>query len=380
MTTPSLPRANARRGRAQAIALDSEGWLDLLWTGRWLHADGPEAADEADIRLTLANLEAEANAAGADWPGIPFYIGHPEMSETLDSAPAVGWAKRFRINAAGRLQGLVEWAGDARAELVDSRRYKFVSCYEWGDLDDQGTFHTAYLSSVALTNNPVKRDGQKPLANANAGAQTMPDSATPPELHAELLGRANAIGEDVAARVAELIGTAATKEDALDAIYRELRRVWSLESQLDAMATLVSTMANAAACTLPEGDLQARCNALAEAVQAVCTERDEMAVAEAVRGGAVPDTEQGRANALRLLHADREAAQAHFANAARRPAARRDPLAGNPPRRANSLGGDEPAEDFALAAKIVARANALMAECGNNWDRAFARATKEISA
>jgi len=390
---PDVARANARQGRAHALAIDTEGWVDLLWVGQWRHSDGPEAVNEADVRNVLGNLMAEANAAGPEWSGIPLYIGHPEVDDTLASAEARAWIKQFRINAAGRLQGLFEWCGNSRSDLIDSRAYKFLSCYEWGDFDDQGVFHPATISSVGLTNNPVKRDGQRPLANANAtvgatgespahdqpGDTAMPDS---PAAELDFIARANAVGADVAARITALIGDPANKEEAIDRIYQELRRVWNLEQELTAVETLVSKMANAANATLPEGDLQARCNALAEAVQAVCTERDQLVIDGAVGQGACEDTPTARANALRLLHADREAAKAHFANAKASVRVGHDPLAGLSPRRANAV--EEPAgirrDTQEVAGKITARANALMqAECKGNWDAAFSRATKEIT-
>lgn len=271
------PERPGRLGRANAVALDSEGWLDLLWPGEWQHPDGPQVAEAKDIELTLANLQDAAKRAGADWAGIPVYIGHPEMDGTLVQAPARAWIKQFRINGqTGRLQGMPEWCDGAKAELIDSRSYKYLSCYEWGDVDAATSlFHPAYISSVGLTNSPVKRAGQKPLANADGGAAEAPENVT-----------ASAETGVLVAQIAEL---------------------------------------------------QARCNALAGEVQEL-------------RGQA----------------------------AARVQAA--DPLAGaQRPQRANAI--NDPAGVPQIAAAVVdgirARANALLKECGGNWDRAWHRACSE---
>jgi hypothetical protein len=371
-----------RIGRAHAVSIGADGWMDLMWEGRWQHPDGPAAVDAEDIKLTYGNLVAEANAAGEDWPGIPIYTGHPEENGTLAEAPAHAWVKQFRI-ANGRVQGKPEWAGNAKADLIDSRAYKFTSAYEWGDLDPaSGVFHPAYISSIGLTNNPVKREGQHPLANAK-GDPAMEDALT----GLALIGRPNAISDELAAKLDELIGAAETKEMAVKTLYDELGRLWSEEDQVQAAVVLVEGMANATGVELPaDADLQARCNAVSQGVQAVCTERDTLIVDAAVAAGAVKDEDETRAHALRLVQGDREAAKLHFANSAGK-ATRRplppDPLAGKTLQRANGL--DDPAgpsqATAAHFAKVTTRANALMqGACKGNWQRAFNQAKTEISA
>jgi len=379
-------RASGRIGRANAVAIDTDGWMDLMWEGRWQHSDGPMVAEAEDIRVTHENLLAEANAAGPDWTGIPVYVGHPEVSGTMDSAPSRAWVKQFRINSAGRLQGRAEWCGSAKADLVDSRQFKFMSNFEYGDIDpDTGVFHPAYISSIGLTNNPVKKAGQHPLANAK-GDKDMPDADGTKTTGIALVGRPNAVSDKLAARIEEIIGDAADQDTALERIYVELSAAWARVDELDATVTLIYTMANALGVAVAaDADVQTRCNALETGVQALREDRDGLVVDLAVRDCAVVDSAEGRANALRLVKADPEGARAHFADSAGtigRGNASADPLVGGMrPQRANAVqpteGEGERQANAETVQKITTRANALFAD-GGNWDVAWSRACAEI--
>jgi hypothetical protein len=307
------------------------------------------------------------------------YIGHPEENGTLVEAPAQAWFKQFRVNSStGRLQGMPRWVGNAKADLVDSGLYKFISAYEWGEVFPDGVFHPATIGSVGLTNNPVKRAGQHPLANAtNKGVPAMPKGI-------DLIGRPNAVSDEIVAMINEIVGDTDNKEEALGRLYAKLQELYDEEDKARAALQIVESMGNACGIALPEGDMQTRCNAVAEAVQAVCMERDGMIIDQAVADGAVQDTETARANAAKLLRADREAAMAHFANAVHAPAHNgqrtTDPVGGeNRPKRANAVETTQAEINAAQVSKITARANGICKENGGNWDAAWSRAQREIA-
>jgi hypothetical protein len=360
--------------------------MDLLWEGQWDHPEGPEAVDATDIQRTHGNLVSTARAEGADWPGIPVYVGHPEENGTLVEAPAQAWIKQFRIHpATGRLQGVPEWVGPARTELIESRLYKFISAYEWGDVaPESGVFHPAYIGSVGLTNNPVKRAGQHPLANAQE-EPTMPDDPEttdqPPAPETE---PAESVGQRLGQRVSDLLSGAPDRETALAAIQVEIHHLHERLGQLHSLLDLVDRMADTLGVAVPpETPLPERCAAVAEAVGNLRADVDEQTVDQAVRDGAVPDTEEDRANALSLLRTDRLAARRHFSTTSsslrtadhepRTP----DPLATHPPRRANAVSCSVP--DVETANRVRARANALLPQCGGNWDVAWSRARRECA-
>lgn len=341
-----------RHGRANALAIDTDGWMDLLWPGQWEHPQGPQAVDSDDIQTTYANIRAQAAALGESWGGVPVYVGHPEVDGTMAAAPAVAWIKEFRISPAGRLQGNPRWVGNARADLVDSGAYKYISCYEYGESDPVGVFHTAYISTVALTNAPVKLAGQKPLANAK-GTETMTPPAAP------------------ASPTPPAPGNPPTVESG------------SGGSPIP--PEFLAGLANALGCPADVESVQARCNAVAGEMQALRTEIETLLLEQAVATGAVKDAPDARANALALLRADRKAAAAHFASGAGRAGTMRprDPLAGDGrPVRVNAIAGDPDgvADAVKRAKAIRARANALLGPCGGNWDAAWSRAEAEIAS
>lgn len=320
-------------GRVNAIAIDADGWIDLLWEGEWNHPEGAEAVDRKDIELTLANLRQRAQGDGANWAGIPVYIGHPEKEPNGVAAPAVAWVKDFRIDAkTGRLQGRPEWCGEARKELVESGQYKYLSCYEWGDTDPTtGVFHTATISSIGLTNFPVKRAGQKPLANAEAGEG----------------GAAGAAGEGAGDAAA---GDAAADEGTGDPPAPS-GRAQGASADLAAMGReieAIRTLVNGLAATVGvAGDLAAvvgRVNAMAAELQELRT-----AAAGRLQAGC-------------------------------------DPLAGAAPVRVTTLGEPTaraqagPADTAAVGEQVRARAQALLSASGGNWERAWAQAMTEAAA
>lgn len=345
-------QAGGHVGRANAIALDGEGWMDVLWPGRWDHPEGPEVVDAKDIELTLANLTKRAQADGDNWRGVPVYVGHPEKESNGVAAPAVGWVKRFRVDGkTGRLQGLPEWCGDARKELIESKKYKDISAYEWGDLDPQtGIFHTANITSIGLTNFPVKRDGQKPLANADAAgtaAAGAPAAGSGAVDGLALIGRPQGVSDDLAAKVAALIKGATDRDSALRVLMNELQALWTRREEVEAVQTQLNGLAPALGVNPVPAEIAGRVHALTTELQA-----------------------------LRSAAAARAQADA-------------DPTAGaNAPRRTNALpppGGMAAAAAAAadtaeVAGAVRARANAILTECGGNWERAWARALGELRA
>jgi hypothetical protein len=152
--------APANAGVTNALAPDSDGWIAPAWVGEFPHPAGLQQVEREDIELIVANVAAEAARAGADWVGVPFFVGHPYDQ---GAAPAVAWAKDVRVRD-GRLEFRPEWTPEGR-RLVDDRAFKFTSvCWDCTADPLSGNLHPYWVDHVALTNSPNIR-GQKPLAN-----------------------------------------------------------------------------------------------------------------------------------------------------------------------------------------------------------------------
>jgi hypothetical protein len=184
----SLPQAAVRLGNAGTLALDSEGWLNVAWLGEFPHPEGfLQKIEQADLDVCLGNFNAAKTAAGDNWPGLPLYVGHPELDGTMATAPSFGWFKDARI-LGNALQYRLE-ATPEGAAITGGKRYKMISPYWYGALDAGNCFRPAFISSIGLTNSPVIKpnQGNKPLANAEGAAPAEAQTETPavPELTPE---------------------------------------------------------------------------------------------------------------------------------------------------------------------------------------------------
>jgi hypothetical protein len=417
----------ARLGRPNAVALDGAGWLDVLWAGKWQHPDGPEAVDAEDIRLCAENFLLVATSYGDDWTGIPFFVGHPEESPDGAAAPAVAWAKQARIDPqTGKLQLRPEWTADG-SELRDSRAYKFISNYEHGTLDDDGIFHPHFISSVALTNFPVKREGQAPFANAAARGGGRTDEtdktektdvkraaegtaqaatgqgATGAVAAEQGRGQASDWWRGLEGRLGELVGEAEDSEAALAILGQKWNDLYEQMTNIEALSRLVVNLGNALGVRAGEGGvidhgaLEAAAKTANAAVDRAARLERELAdercacnsaiMEHTILHGVVADSAEARQNAIAALAGNRSAVSKLWFDtpAARRGATRKlpaDPLAGArlssavPVPRAPELRRDEAGPQG--VGDIVVRARAYQTAHGNcSWGAAIETVTTE---
>lgn len=110
-----------------------------------------------------------ANAVAAGDPGLPVYVGHPDVDDLAAKYPdkgAVGWAVAMEIANEGAT-AVVEWN-----EAPPKKRFRWFSPYWKLALDsetDDGTTVTAYvynMDSIGLTNTPAIHDFRLPNESA----------------------------------------------------------------------------------------------------------------------------------------------------------------------------------------------------------------------
>lgn len=184
----SIPQGSVHLANAATMALDAEGWLNVGWLGKFPHPEGYiQKIEQADLEVCLGNFNAAKTAAGDNWPGLPLYIGHPEIDGTLVTAPSYGWFKDARI-LGNALQYRLDPTPEGAA-ITGGKTFKMISPYWYGALDADNCFRPAFISSVGLTNSPVIKpnQGNKPLANAEsaAPAEDATETAPVPELTPE---------------------------------------------------------------------------------------------------------------------------------------------------------------------------------------------------
>lgn len=416
--------------RAHALNLSGDGWMDVLWVGQWQHPDGPEKADAEDLALCLENFNYVRSLEGNSWGGLPLYIGHPERKGTADEAPSFAWFMDARINAEGRLQYQPKWVGNSKADLVDSGAYKWISGWIHGWLDDNGIFRPAFVSSVGLTNNPVMKDGQNPMANAgtaaalpwdirtspNTGEAQMPketteaqrpnaaesgkeapatpESAAPDPAKQETeKGNATAWWQQFTGKLGELLANAEGENEAREILWNEWDRLDTEMRKVEALQTLLWTVANAfgfeqtSDVELPDAEtLVQKANALVDAKsrleREVKTERDaynSALVSVAVMQGVIGSDEQSRANALEAVSGNRKAVVSMWNAQAKNVAAQR--RSAKLPDDATAGAAFANATDHSQNARQLAdRANAYAKEHNISYQEAYPIVSKNPNA
>ncbi len=407
-----LPRAHSapshdvgRVCRAHALAINADGWLDVLEVGQWNHEDGPEKVTAEDIQRCFDMFQEDRSHAGDNWAGVAVYVGHPELNGTADSAPSFAWCKQARVHG-GVLQFLPQWNPQGE-ELIAARTYKFISNYEYGHIDDDGYYHPGFISSVALTNFPARKEGMKPLANSGgsapptavkegdsetgveAGSSEDPQNAEVERAHASEWWR------QFQGELNELVGDAENSEEALQTIWTEWQRLYDQINALNAMETLIYNVANsldvAVAHSADGGlgdaldtvgdDLVARANALrdsatrAERLLATETKAHNSTIVDmAVLQGVVNGDAQSRQHAATALAGNRDAVRAMWGDAAKNASRGHGRLPASPltgVRFHNAMPAEQSPE------KLAKRAHAHMKEHGCSYQQAFNTVSKQ---
>lgn len=366
-----------------------DGWMDIAWPGEWEHWLGwTQKITPEDIALMLANFNRVREMEGENFAGFALYGGgHPEVSEQ-QSDQAYGWFRDARVQD-GRLQFQVELNSDGRAALAE-KRWKFISPYFYGDFDAEGYYRPQYVDNATLTNRPVMRSGQRPLANAQRAGQTATDVPETPDIIEQPAGRlaglglaGGSVGAAISAEIEAVIGDAETRDIALERLYVQWRDTMDRLRKLEAMETLLYSVANSLGVAAGE-DGQADLNALVPAANSAVEDRARLEIAlrdalveRAVDRGAVPCTDAGRREACRLVAEDAEAAKAAWFS---RPATRvapKSPLDGvRLPCRLET--GTERSPNQVQTAAINAAANARQAANKCSREAAFDWAWSEF--
>lgn len=143
-------------------------WIQIAKPGKFRgHSAGHFEMNAAVFAQIIANFNARANKL------IPVDFEHASEQHAAEGtiphsgAPAQGWITQLEQRADGNLWGLVEWLPLAK-KYIKSKQYRYLSpAIVFGAKDRvSGKPIGAYLSSVALTNNPFL-DGMQPVAAKN---------------------------------------------------------------------------------------------------------------------------------------------------------------------------------------------------------------------
>lgn len=280
--------SDSSRVRSHAIAIDADGWLDVLWPGEFDDPRGPERVTEADMEEALARFHARAAAEGESFAGIAIWVGHPEDEGTAASAPARAWCTQMRRNThSGRIQVRPHWVGDAYEELIASKAYRFISNREAGRIDADGYWHPVEILSIGLTNVPARKKGQRVLSHAAAPQPQNPGMETDTMGSEDtkglaLLTRSHGLTGDALSLVEEIVGDADTAEAAANA--------------------LITNMVGLSTALVQE---KARSHALADELEAAIVDT-------LVFRGEIEDAADGAKHVRALVAADPIAARSHF--------------------------------------------------------------------
>jgi phage I-like protein len=149
------------------FALLQPDWVQLSPFGDFAHARGVQRVDRTAAEMMVRNFQSFSGRAGRLFGGVPFYVGHPDMPGSSESADkkAYGWITRLETRADG-LHGFVKWS-EPGEELLRNGHFKFFSPYweaeEIGTEGSQRVYRPVLLISVGLTNQP--NIPVNPLAN-----------------------------------------------------------------------------------------------------------------------------------------------------------------------------------------------------------------------
>ena len=142
-----------------SFELKQTDWLQLTPLGLFPHARGFQQVDAIALAALVKNFNSFIARLGRRFAGIPFYIGHPDVSGYENIFPdrkAYGWIMELEAREDG-LYGRPKWS-KAGHELIENGHYKFLSPY-WeaanvGSKDGKPLLRPTHLISVGLTNDP----------------------------------------------------------------------------------------------------------------------------------------------------------------------------------------------------------------------------------
>jgi len=169
-------------------------WIVLFTKGKGKLETGEEyLVDEEAFRMVSAKFEAR---------GIDMVIDYEHQTLKDGEAPAAGWIKELKWDAAKGIMGRVEWT-EKGGSYVAAKEYRYHSpVFAYRPSDKR----VVVLAHAALTNWP-KTNNQRPLLAAKLGFDDGPDEETAMDLKvliAKLGMKEDATEEEVLAKVVEL--------------------------------------------------------------------------------------------------------------------------------------------------------------------------------
>jgi phage I-like protein len=132
----------------------------------------------------VANFNAARKKAGEDWPGRPWYVGHPDVPGLENIYPdkkAYGWIMAVEARDDG-LYGQVKWSNSGRL-MLDNAHYKFHSPFVLGPRigveSGMEVYLPVWLESVGFTNTPNIRGTILLVNTRRDGPRVNPDNNPP---------------------------------------------------------------------------------------------------------------------------------------------------------------------------------------------------------
>jgi phage I-like protein len=138
--------------------VEKDGPTDMR-SGRRLDKKVLQRFNRESADRIVANFNSAKQKAGNDWPGRPWYVGHPDvpgLENTYPDKKAYGWIMSVEARGDG-LYGQVKWSGSGRV-MLDNAHYKFHSPFVLGPRigveNGLEVYLPVWLESVGFTNTP----------------------------------------------------------------------------------------------------------------------------------------------------------------------------------------------------------------------------------
>lgn len=216
--------------------IDAEGKVELLQTGYFPHADGPQKIELEDLEAIVAGWRAN----GANGEALVDF--DHESYDPAKRTTAAGWLSNPQIQAreiedpdtgaARRVNSLVadvRWSTAGLAALRGGE-YRSLSPWLYGEEDENGDFRPRLLDSAGLTNRPNIKTLRRVANREKTGAQDgghQTDNQTQQRMkkeHAELLGVAADATDEQISEAIRGMATRANRAATLEGELTEARK------------------------------------------------------------------------------------------------------------------------------------------------------------
>lgn len=199
--------------------------------GDYLHDTGLERFDAESGKALCNSFDALKRKMGADWPGLPVYIGHPDVPDLAAKFPdksSYAWVTGLSNTAAG-VTAATDWNADGQ-ELVRKKKFCWFSPYFGGEKIGMANSITIYrpveLRSIGVTNRPNIHKFRLPNE-----AGTVQSTVQPGEMKMDLLKRLLALlGLPDTTTEDDAVSTVQKMFDAARKIRDAMQARWAAES------------------------------------------------------------------------------------------------------------------------------------------------------